>query len=337
MVATVDPEALSPEPPAMWLGLLERNRSVLQRAARVMRAASNLEWIAASEDPLVLRTQLAAETRLLACDGADLELVLGWVASRFPRARVAAWSHDPSALIAHAEHDDRLVSLLGWPGFQSMPRVWELALATRTILDPWRDPTALADVFVGAPAVVELRPRSPGDREVLATRLAALVERVGAAERVSARIGEVAHELIMNATYDAPITESGEPRYAHDRRAPVVLSARDAPVVRFATDGTLVALQVTDRFGRLSRDHVLASIRRGQEAQGAASPDVVDRSSGGAGLGLWRVHAASAVTIVDILPGSTTSITAVFDLDLGPREARTLPPSLHLFDRGRLG
>ena len=45
----------------------------------------------------------------------------------------------------------------------------------------------------------------------------------------------------------------------------------------------------------------------------------------------------TAVTIVDVLPGHSSTVTAVFDVDVGARDARTLPPSLHLFDRGRLG
>jgi len=115
------------------------------------------------------------------------------------------------------------------------------------------------------------------------------------------------------------------------------VTGREVPLVQFATDGNLVVVQVVDRYGRLTRDHVLASIRRGHAAVTAPASDVVDPSSGGAGLGLWQVYASSAVTIVDVLPGYQTAVTAVFDIDLHARDARTLPPSLHLFDRGRLG
>ena len=45
--------------------------------------------------------------------------------------------------------------------------------------------------------------------------------------------------------------------------------------------------------------------------------------------------AGSAATVVDLIPGHTTSVTAVFALDVGPREVRTMP-SLHLFDRREL-
>jgi len=98
-----------------------------------------------------------------------------------------------------------------------------------------------------------------------------------------------------------------------------------------------VAVRVLDRFGRLTRDQVLASLRQGADAAHAAAAAVVDPSRGGAGLGLWRVYAAAAVTIVDVVPGYRTSVTAIFDVDVGARDARNLPPSLHVFDHGRLG
>jgi hypothetical protein len=225
---------------------------------------------------------------------------------------------------------------LGWPTFQSIPRPWEIALATRTILWPGPDHTALGDIFTGVPAVATLHPRGPQDREHAIRQVSGLVERAGGADRTAARIGEVAHELIMNATFDAPVDSRGEPHYAFDRREQVVLKDREIPVFQFATDGMLVALQITDPFGRLTRDHVLSSIDRGRQAGRTSSAEIVDRSQGGAGLGFWRVYSSSAVTIVDITPGHSTTVTAVFDVDVAPREARTMPPSLHLFDRGRL-
>ena len=319
----------------MTIGVLERNRAVLHRATRVVRAASNLAWVAAEAEPSVLRGKLAPGTRLLACDGADAELVLAW--SGLPTARVAAWSHEPHALIALAERDERLVSLIGWPSFQSMPRSWEIALATRMILSQRSDPTELRDVFAGSPVAAELWPRDQRDRERSLAEIGALVERTGAGDRIVSRISEVAHELIMNATYDAPIDARGEPRYLHDRRAHVTLRDDEVPTVQFATDGMLIAIRVTDRFGRLTRDQVLSSLRQGSGASHAVASEVVDRSRGGAGLGLWRVYAASAVTIIDVVPGYMTSVTAVFDVDVGARDARNLPPSLHVFDHGRLG
>ncbi|MGE3543113.1 MAG: hypothetical protein AB7L28_04255 [Kofleriaceae bacterium] len=337
MAATIDPSALLPEPDLFSIGVLERNRSVQQRVARVIRSASGLEWVACADEPLALRAQLADAARLLVCDGSDVDLLLQWTRQRFVSAQILAWSHHPvETLVTPALQDDRIVSLIGWPTFQSIPRAWEIALATRTVLWPGPDHTTFADIFTGIPVVATLQPRTPDDRDQAMRQVSGLVERAGGADRTAARIGEVAHELIMNATFDAPVDARGEPRYAYDRREQVVLSDREVPTLQFATDGMLVALQMTDPFGRLTRDHVLSSIDRGKQAGRSSTSDVVDRSQGGAGLGFWRVYSSSAVTIVDVTPGHSTTVTAVFDVDVAPREARTMPPSLHLFDRGRL-
>jgi hypothetical protein len=337
MAATIDPTTLASPPDAIRIGILERNRSVLQRVARVMRAASNLDGVVADGDPNVLRSQLSTHARVLACDAEDAGMMLGWIATSYPHARLAVWGHDPRDVLRLAERDDKLVSLLGWPRFQSTPRTWEIALATRMLLASDSDPTSLADLFVGAPVVAEFRPATPSDRDKLLRGISQFVERAGAPDRVSSRIADVGHELVMNATFDAPVNVSGEVRYASDRRAEVVLELDEVPLVQVSTDGILVALQVRDPFGRLSRDHVLASIMRGAAGAEAVASEVIDVSNGGAGLGLWRVYSQSAVTIVDIVPGHSTTVTAVFDMDVGPRDARNLPPSLHLFDRGRMG
>jgi hypothetical protein len=337
-MATLDPSTLTLEPARLEIGVLERGLRVQQRTARIIGAASHLDWIAAEQDPAILRARLGEGTRLLACDGTDLELVIEWTRSVFTSAHVIAWSHTPlDALVPLAIGDDRIVSLLGWPMFESTPRVWEIALATRTILWPGFGATTPADIFAGTPIVVELHPRTFEDRDRVVHTVAELSERAGAGHRAAQRIGEIAHELVGNATYDAPVDASGEVRYARDRRARVTLEEGEVPTVVFATDGMLVVLQVTDPFGRLTREHVLAGIDRGRRAVRSSATDVVDASMGGAGLGLWRVYSSSAATIVDTVPGRATTVTAVFDIDLAPREARTLPPSLHLFDRGRLG
>lgn len=338
MTTIIDFHELTPEPDLVNIGVLESNRTVLSRVARVIRSAAQLAWVAAEEEPAALAERLSQNTLLLACEDRAVDVALEWCEHRFPEAHVAVWSHDPTAaLIDRAIRNDRLVSLLGWPSFQSMPRTWELALAARQILRPHSEPTAISDIFSSPPVVVEFRPRTTSDREAIAGYGATFVDRCGANSRTCAKIAEVVHELTMNATYDAPVDRDGEARYAHDRRAPIELEDCEVPLVQFATDGMLVAIAVTDAFGRLTRDHVLASIQRGYEAGLSHHAQVVDSSRGGAGLGMWRVYSSAAATIVDVIPGHSTTVTAVFDIDVAPREARTLPPSLHLFDRGRLG
>ncbi|MEZ4362946.1 MAG: hypothetical protein R3B48_22335 [Kofleriaceae bacterium] len=316
------------------IGVLDRNRAVLARAARVVRAAAGLEPVAADSDPAGLRAQLAPNTHLLICDGADLELALEWSATRFAAARIITWSPGPmEPLLATARRHPQVCSILGWPSFLSMPRPWELALAVRFALRLTPGPMHLGELFSGVPVATKYRPRTSEDRDAVTSELGALAERAGATGRMIGRISETCHELLMNAMYDAPVNHYGEPRYAFDRRASVALDEHEIPTTRFATDGTLIALQVTDPFGRLTREHVLAGIGRGQAAAHTADADrIIDTSYGGAGLGLWKIYSSAAATIVDVVVGHSTNLIAVFDIDVGARESRTMPPSLHLFD-----
>jgi hypothetical protein len=212
-----------------------------------------------------------------------------------------------------------------------MPRPWELTLATRRIFDPTAHAPRLSELFSWGSTVMKFRPRTSRDRDTVVAEMSTLAERAGASARVCQRVGEVAHELLMNAMYDAPVDDQGNPLYAHDRKSEIELAEHHTPTFRFASDGVHVALQVVDPFGRLRREHVLDGILRGRGAADSGN-EVLDTSFGGAGLGMSRIYTQSTVMVVDIEPQKYTSVTTFFDLDVSPRDARTMPVSLHLFD-----
>jgi hypothetical protein len=312
------------------IGVLERNRSVAVRVARVLRAASGLSEVVAESDPATLRSMLGEDPILLVCDASDLDVALEWAESRYPTMSVISWSSgsmDP--LLEAAQKSRRLAACVGWPSFASMPRPWELALATRRLVQAEPSVPRLGEIFSWGATAVKFRPKTTGDRDAVVAESSSLAERAGAPSRTAQRVGEVAHEMLMNAMYDAPIDEAGNERYAHDRKRDLDLDDRDAPTFRFATDGIHVALQAIDRFGRLERRHVIDGILRGRRASSAESQ--LDTSGGGAGLGMSRIYSNSTVMLVDVEPRRYTSVTTFFDLDVNPREARSLPVSLHLF------
>ncbi len=314
------------------LAVLEPNRTVAQRVARVLRAASGLSEVAVESDPATLRSMLADDPILLACDAADLDLALEWAQNRYPNMAIISWSSGEMApLLEAAGRSERLTSCVGWPSFASMPRPWEIALATRRLVDPNAASPRLSEIFGWGATIQKFRPQTSGDRDAVVAEVVTLSERAGANPRLAKRVGEVAHEMLMNAMYDAPVDEYGQQRYAHDRKQDIALDAKDVPTVRFGTDGVQLALQVVDPFGRLERRHVLEGIERGRA--GSTKDDaVIDVSGGGAGLGLARIYGLSSVLVADVDPGRYTSMTSFFDMDVNPREARSLPVSLHLFD-----
>lgn len=318
------------------IGVLERNPKLAQRVARVLRAASALSDVAVASEPATLRSMLSEEPVLLACDASDLDVALEWADSRFPTMSVIAWTSSAmDSLLEAAQRSRYFAGLVGWPGHASMPRSWELALATRRIVDPSVATPRLGELFTWGSTVMKFRPRTSHDRDLLVTEIGTLAERAGAQPRLAQRVGEVAHEMLMNAMYDAPADDDGAPRYAHDRKQEVDLADDEAPTFRFASDGAHVALQVVDPFGRLRRRHVLDGVIRGRAAASADERHaILDTSGGGAGLGIYRIYSHSTVMIVDVEPRQYTSVTAFFDMEVNPRDARSMPVSLHVYDRG---
>jgi len=316
------------------IGVLERNTAVAQRVGRVVRAASALGEVVVEEDPASLRTSLGDDPILLLCDVSDIDLALDWTKRRYPNLAIAAWSSgsmDP--LLEAARDNPTLVSLIGWPAFASMPRPWEIALATRRLTDGGGAAPRLGELFAWGSTVAKYRPRTSAERDAVVAEVLVLSERAGSSPRVAQRVSEVAHEMLMNAMYDAPVDDEGLPVHAHDRKADIELAERDVPTFRFAVDGVHIALQCVDPFGGLRRHHVLDGILRGR--RGGEGASVLDTSNGGAGLGLYRIYSQSTVMITDVDPGHFTSVTSFFDLDVNPREARSMPVSLHMFESSR--
>lgn len=313
------------------IGVLERNRTVGARIARVLRAAAELAPVACESDPAALRAALDPDPVLLACDATELDLVQGWSRHRYPNVRIVTWTSGDATSALEAASSSALVSILGWPSFASMPRPWELLLSARRAL---RDasPPHFGDLLGWGASHVKYRPRSSRDRDHVVSEVGVLAERAGAGPRIAQRAGEVAHELLMNAMYDAPADQYGEPKFAHDRKQELCLDDAEAPTFRFGSDGSFLAMQISDPFGRLRREHVLQGIARGRAAGTAlADPlEVLDTSGGGAGLGLFRIYTASAAVLVDVDPGVVSRVTVWLDMDLSAREARSLPTSLHL-------
>jgi len=49
---------------------------------------------------------------------------------------------------------------------------------------------------------------------------------------------------------------------------------------------------------------------------------------------VFKIYTSSAALLVDVEPGQYSMVTSILDLQVNPRELRTMPVSLHVFDRG---
>lgn len=316
----------------MHVVILERNRQVGRKVARMfMAAGASAQTL---EEPSQLGLALG-HADVVCADTFDGDLIAEHVRAR-PGLRGVLWTAEPlrrslrylveagEGAPAGAGGAGRINHVLGRRDFESAPRAWELLMTARR----WSQhaPPPLAAYLDWGAHAIELEVRSTTDRDLAVARIQEMVGMLAVPRRIAEMFGELAHELIMNAIYDAPVDAHGRPRYAADRRAHVVLDAHERATVRMGTDGTRLALQVRDPFGGLERRHVFDGLARGLAGE-------MDRSHGGAGLGMTVCHNASSAMFFDVWRGRHTEVTALFELDQNLREFRTQARSLHFWSR----
>jgi hypothetical protein len=169
--------------------------------------------------------------------------------------------------------------------------------------------------YVAAGTVVGQREiaSDPEKRSALGA-LCAWAESVGARKPVVHRVHSVVDELLMNALHDAPaVRESGRrlgtaPPPTRSRRAATQPGVRPA-VLRWAADGTTLAISVGDAFGELRQRDVIDNVRRARSEGGRPQTNAP-----GAGLGLYLVLANVAGLIINVDPGHRTEVVCLFDL-----------------------
>ena len=300
--------------------ILERNRFVSRRIARIWGCAG-LE-VTCVEDPAQL-AETVSGIALLGADAFDGDLVVSLLKAQ-PRLRAVLWTAEPiERALRFMVEEPRLSHLFGRPSFEETPREWELLHVGRRL---HRTESAPFGAFLswGFAGFKDTVTDSAG-RDAAVAHTQRFVDKLGAPRRLGEMFAELAHELLMNALYGAPADADGRPRHAHDRKSPVTLPPDEAAALRVACDGVRLVIQVTDPFGRLERRHVFSGLARGLGGE-------IDRSGGGAGLGIVTCHRAAGALVFDVQPGQKTEVTGVIDLDLNLRELKTQAKSLHFFD-----
>jgi len=301
--------------------ILERNKLVGRKVARWFVAAGASAVVV--EEPAAVSAALAAGADLLCADTFDGDLIAEQTRAR-PGLRGLLWTAEPlRRSLRYLVETTAIDHVLGRKDFESPPRAAELVMTARR-LQGGPAPTINAYLDWGFSGF-ELEIRGAADRDSAVQKVADFVLALGVPKRIGDMFGELAHELLMNAIYDAPIDAQGRPKYASNRKSDVTLADHERPALRIATDGTRLALQVRDPFGRLERRHVYDGLARG------LAGGEQDRSNGGAGLGMMIVHNAATAMIFDVARGKHTEVTALFELDMNLREFRTQAKSLHFW------
>jgi hypothetical protein len=299
--------------------VLDPHRPTARRLARVLHCAGY--EVDVPEEPALYAPQAAAP-RFILCAAALLSPVLAALRER-PGPAVVPYGAADELDLAACLDEAAVLGALGLRPGQGQGGRLDLEAEVLSLARYLRGtplPPLQAHLLWGAQAfATEIRD--------ITSRDAAVAHVVGlcsgplrSGKRVADAAGEVLHELLTNAMYDAPIDVEGRPRYAQDRTAPIELPPRDQVVFRFGSDGLRLALEVEDRFGRLTRADLRRSLLQGASGQ-------VRREAGGAGIGLSLVCRACPILQIDVEPGVRTRITALLDLEpqRGPRPEDSKP------------
>ena len=305
--------------------ILERNKLVARKVARLFMSTGATAL--AVEDPALVASSLETAD-VLCADAFDADLVAEQLRSR-PSLRGVLWTAEPlRRTMKYLIESTAIDHVLGRKDFESAPRAWEVVMVARRLAQSsgsgGTSPPLAAYLDWGATSI-ELPVRSTADRDAAVAKIQDFVGALAVPKRISEMFGELGHELIMNAIYDAPIDALGRPKYAGDRKVDVVLDEAEQPTVKLGTDGTLLVLMVRDPFGRLERKHVVEGLARG------LAGGEMDQTHGGAGLGMMVCHNASSAMLFDVARGRHTEVTAMFELDMNLREFRTQAKSLHFW------
>jgi CRP-like cAMP-binding protein/CheY-like chemotaxis protein len=173
---------------------------------------------------------------------------------------------------------------------------------------------------------------SSKQRQGVLTGIGAYFENVGVRRANRERIHCVVEEMLMNAIYDAPVGPDGKSLYNHlNRSEDLHLKAEEQGMVRFATDGVLIAVSVQDPFGSLKGDIILKYL---EANYGGTAQDInIAQNKGGAGRGLHQIVENSDLVVFNVDPGKKTEVIAFFNVEV--KEKAHQNPSFHLFIKGK--
>lgn len=300
--------------------ILERNKLVGRKVARIFLSVGATATVVDEPKQVV---GVLEQADVLCADTFDGDFVAERVRSH-PRLRGVLWTAEPLRRSLKYLVETRTIDhVLGRRDFDTPPRAWEILLVARRLAGVESAPP-LSGFLDWGYSSLDLHVRTTSDRDLAVAKIQEFVGALQLPKRVAEMFGELGHELLMNAMYDAPIDAQGNPKYAADRKADIRLADHERPIVRVATDGSRLVLQVRDPFGRLERRHVFDGLARGLAGE-------MDQSHGGAGLGMMVCHNSSSAMFFDVVRGKSTEVTAMFELDMNLRELRTQAKSLHFW------
>ncbi len=219
------------------------------------------------------------------------------------------------------------MTLLGGAGVDQLPRILGMGAITNLLVHPMpilaEELTITAqklirnDIFgaekylLWGTQLAETTVMRGSQRAELVGQLSEEVRARGQSARVASMAMLVADELISNAVHNAPVDANGH-HYRRELPRDQELELDDAHQVRvrWGCDARYLAIEVTDRFGSLDRDTILAALAKND----------VRESGSGAGMGVALAYRSCDHLVFNLSPGRRTEIVALIDVRHPPTE-----------------
>ena len=164
------------------------------------------------------------------------------------------------------------------------------------------------------------------ERSELISSMEDQMKSLGVRSAITDRASAVAEELLMNAIYDAPADQGVHHYAALPRTQKVELKASEQGQFRYAVDGMLAAISVSDPFGGFKMETLLNYLEKNAQSDGS---NLQEPGKGGAGRGLQQIISNSDLVVFNVQAGVRTEVIAFFNLD--PSLKDSSPRSFHFF------
>lgn len=318
------------------IGILHTNPAIAKAVRRAVQAAVMGIQVLAETDTAALfgKVEVSALKGLFA-EGCHAREVL----DTLKRARASTpvclfMPKTDETLLTIAIHEPRVASLMFCPA-EVGPLDWELMYLSRRWAAPAEAAPHMGMLLNWGAATVKWNPRTTEDLRRIVNQIERLALNVGVHRRTAEAVSVAAHELLMNAMYDAPVDAQGRLKYALDRSAMVALEPHEIPELRLTIDSRRIALDAVDPFGRLPRTRFFDGVLRGHRSLTAIRPeDYLDTSYGGAGLGLHTLYTSGILLRAEVIPERITHVSWMVDRTAAGRELREAQRSLYFVTHG---
>ncbi len=152
-------------------------------------------------------------------------------------------------------------------------------------------------------------------------------KKIGVRSSLLSRCGLVAEEMLMNAIYDAPVDSKGKALFNHLPRTELIeLKPDQAALLRYACDGNMIAISVSDTFGGLQKKNIFEYLESCYQGQAGS----LNQGKGGAGRGLHQIIETSSLTIFNVQNKIRTEVICLINTDPGDKHDSSRP-NFHYF------